>query len=69
MNVTIAKKSLMRACRQLEICGYCPKEEYNRISEMYDNCPIAQKQGTYGCHNCIRKHFVKEATDFESSLS
>lgn len=69
MNGMIAKKSLMRACRQLEICGYCPKEENHRIDSMYGICETAQKHGVTGCHNCIRKHFVKEATEFENSLS
>ncbi len=69
MNGTIAKKSLMRACRQLEICGYCPKDENHRIDTMYPDCPTAQKYGVIGCHNCIRKHFTKEVTAFEETLS
>lgn len=69
MNETIAKKTLMRACRQLEICGWCPHEDNHRLDIMYSTCPTAQKYGIDGCHNCIRKHFAKEVTAFERALS
>ncbi len=51
-------RALIRASRQLELCGYCPKVKGNKLRDCFHSCDIAQKDGIAGCHRCIAEHFL-----------
>jgi len=51
------------ACRELELCGYCPHEKKNNdLDKRFDDCTLAREHGVSGCHVCIKRYFE---TDYD----
>ena len=52
-------RALHFASRQLELCGWCPKEENNDLDKHFYVCELARKNGVRACHDCITEYFLQ----------